>query len=348
MPSAFGWLRWDVNRRAVASADAEVVLHAGCVAQDEHAIVISGAVGSGKSTLVAALVSEGLEYLTDEALPVDVCTGRVRAFPHPMALDDRSLDLLPEIAALPSLPDAVFHKRVVPLHPSRSALEHPSFDVAMVLFPERDASGLTIIEPVSRGEAVIRLAEECFNFPNHGRSAIDALARLAHGAVAYRVMGERPPSRRERGRRHARNPVLALRVARKEPFMSEGMSRRDLIKASAVAGATAWTAPMIIDSLSSPAAARLGGLNTGIDVFGRSYWCLVQSGHDDLRHSGYQDATVNRLQQLQDPRTRRVASRPMSRARRATVGTDTYSYLGWRTTAMAARARRASRSDYRR
>ncbi len=37
--------------------------------------------------------------------------------------------------------------------------------------------------------------------------------------------------------------------------MSEGMSRRDLIKASAVAGATAWTAPMIIDSLSSPAAA---------------------------------------------------------------------------------------------
>jgi hypothetical protein len=34
-----------------------------------------------------------------------------------------------------------------------------------------------------------------------------------------------------------------------------GLSRRDLIKASAVAGAAAWTAPVIIDSLSSPAAA---------------------------------------------------------------------------------------------
>ena len=34
-----------------------------------------------------------------------------------------------------------------------------------------------------------------------------------------------------------------------------GLSRRQLIKASAVAGAAAWTAPMIIDSLSSPAAA---------------------------------------------------------------------------------------------
>jgi hypothetical protein len=41
-----------------------------------------------------------------------------------------------------------------------------------------------------------------------------------------------------------------------------GLSRRDLIKASAVAGAAAWTAPVIIDSLASPAAAQSGGLPT--------------------------------------------------------------------------------------
>ena len=34
-----------------------------------------------------------------------------------------------------------------------------------------------------------------------------------------------------------------------------GLSRRQMIKASAVAGAAAWTAPVIIDSLASPAAA---------------------------------------------------------------------------------------------
>jgi hypothetical protein len=37
-----------------------------------------------------------------------------------------------------------------------------------------------------------------------------------------------------------------------------GLSRRDLIKASAAAGAAAWTAPVIIDSLASPAAAASG------------------------------------------------------------------------------------------
>jgi hypothetical protein len=34
-----------------------------------------------------------------------------------------------------------------------------------------------------------------------------------------------------------------------------GLSRRDMIKAAGIAGAAAWTAPVIIDSLSSPAAA---------------------------------------------------------------------------------------------
>ena len=34
-----------------------------------------------------------------------------------------------------------------------------------------------------------------------------------------------------------------------------GLTRREMIRASAVAGATAWTAPVIVDSLASPAAA---------------------------------------------------------------------------------------------
>lgn len=40
---------------------------------------------------------------------------------------------------------------------------------------------------------------------------------------------------------------------------SRGLSRRDMIKGAAVAGAAAWTAPVIIDSLSSPAAAASCG-----------------------------------------------------------------------------------------
>jgi hypothetical protein len=41
-----------------------------------------------------------------------------------------------------------------------------------------------------------------------------------------------------------------------------GLTRRQMIRASAVAGAAAWTAPMIVDSLASPAAAGSGPCST--------------------------------------------------------------------------------------
>ena len=42
-----------------------------------------------------------------------------------------------------------------------------------------------------------------------------------------------------------------------------GLTRRQLIRMSAAAGVAAWTAPVILDSLASPAAAASGGFPTG-------------------------------------------------------------------------------------
>jgi hypothetical protein len=49
-----------------------------------------------------------------------------------------------------------------------------------------------MLEPISAGEAIVRLAEKSFNFPRHGRDAIDALALLMRGAQSYRVVGDDP------------------------------------------------------------------------------------------------------------------------------------------------------------
>jgi hypothetical protein len=48
-------------------------------------------------------------------------------------------------------------------------------------------------------------------------------------------------------------------TGREQESQNKGLSRRDLIRASALAGAAAWTAPVIIESLASPAAALSGG-----------------------------------------------------------------------------------------
>jgi hypothetical protein len=68
---------------------------------------------------------------------------------------------------------------------------------------------------------------------------------------------------------------------------SEGVDRRTLIKGAAVAGAAAWTAPMIVDSLASPAAAvsvtcgpGTPNLSYGIIVYriGSTYYTLKIAG----------------------------------------------------------------------
>src|SRR4051812_16211021 len=55
----------------------------------------------------------------------------------------------------------------------------------------------------------------------------------------------------------------------------KGLDRRTLIKASAAAGAVAWTAPVLIDSLSSPAAAASPSCTVSASRWG---WAKTNGG----------------------------------------------------------------------
>ena len=46
-----------------------------------------------------------------------------------------------------------------------------------------------------------------------------------------------------------------------QPTKRGGLSRRDIIKRGAIAGGVAWTAPLLIESIASPAGAISGGIN---------------------------------------------------------------------------------------
>jgi hypothetical protein len=80
-----------------------VFVHAGAVAHRGHAIVIPGKTYSGKTSLVAALVSAGAEYYSDEYAPLDE-HGLVHPFAKPLSLrvrggqTDHSVDSLGGVA----------------------------------------------------------------------------------------------------------------------------------------------------------------------------------------------------------------------------------------------------------
>jgi hypothetical protein len=92
-----------IHQYVAASAEAAVFVHAGVVGWRGRAVVIPGPSHSGKSTLVAALVSEGATYYSDEFAVIDL-QGRVHAFPREIRL--RPDILRQRVATAPKLGDS--------------------------------------------------------------------------------------------------------------------------------------------------------------------------------------------------------------------------------------------------
>jgi hypothetical protein len=60
------------------------IIHGGVVAKEGHALVISGPAGSGKTTLVTALLDRGCEFLSDDFCPIHEETRLVHPYPRTM------------------------------------------------------------------------------------------------------------------------------------------------------------------------------------------------------------------------------------------------------------------------
>lgn len=71
---------------------------ASCVAIGGRGVLIEGEPGTGKSSLVLALLDRGAEFVGDDSLLVEARDGRLRAHPHPETtglLEVRNLGLIP-------------------------------------------------------------------------------------------------------------------------------------------------------------------------------------------------------------------------------------------------------------
>jgi hypothetical protein len=78
------------------------------------------------------------------------------------------------------------------MRPAKPPLARVARDVSVVLFPERDASGITMLQPVDHDDAVVRLAEHAYNFPGREQDAIEAIHWLVRGANCLSVIGDDP------------------------------------------------------------------------------------------------------------------------------------------------------------
>jgi hypothetical protein len=82
---AFRHLVFAANQSAIEATRGRVRLHAAAAVRGGAAVVMPGGMGSGKSTLVAALMRRGWSYLTDEAAAIS-SQGRVAPYAKPISL----------------------------------------------------------------------------------------------------------------------------------------------------------------------------------------------------------------------------------------------------------------------
>ncbi len=189
---AFARLLWEANRQAIEHTADRVLLHAAAAASDGRGVVLTGPMGAGKSTLVAALVRDGFEYLTDEVVAIQPGTTTVDPYPKPIALGGFGLAIPTALNPIhPELPTGM--DRYVGdrwLVAPEAIAEPTSIDVVVV--PRYEPGAMPSLEPLRPADALVALAEHAFNLATDGQRALDTLAMVAETAACFRLVSADP------------------------------------------------------------------------------------------------------------------------------------------------------------
>ena len=153
-----------LNQLAIAESGRWLLLHAAAAESNGRGVVLPAPSGSGKSTLVDHLVGAGFGYLADEIVAVDPATLSIVPYPKPLLLE-------------------VGSERVVRTHPGGVQEVQPSVIVRPQFSPGRGGA----LRPVKRSQAVLLLADNAFNFHDHGVRGLRTLAQLVRQCETYEL-----------------------------------------------------------------------------------------------------------------------------------------------------------------
>lgn len=187
---AFAHCCYEANQQAIACTPGRVLVHAGAVATPDGAVLVTGPMGAGKSTLVAGLVQRGLGYLTDEIGAIDPATGHVAPYPKFLSLGRAGQEPFPELAPSWSAGERRYlgTSRLVPVAELGDVVTSPQPIRAVVSVRYEPGSPATI-ERQRGAAALLALAEQTFSLERDPR-ALETLAAVLQDADCYALEGD--------------------------------------------------------------------------------------------------------------------------------------------------------------
>lgn len=186
----FPMLEWGLNWCITNHCHQYLTLHAAVVERDGLALILPAPPGSGKSTLCAGLVHRGWRLLSDELTVLERTALEVLPVPRPVSLKNASIDVIrrfaPEARFSPVVHDtnkgSVSHFR-----PPLSAVERAAERArpGWIVLPRWQAGSASVLTPLPRARALMRLVENAFNYNVHGARGFEDLAALVDRCDAY-------------------------------------------------------------------------------------------------------------------------------------------------------------------
>lgn len=179
-----------MNWCIAAHAHDRLLLHSAVIERNGMAVVMPAPPGSGKSTLCAALIHRGWRLLSDELALVSLSDGLVSPLVRAVSLKNQSVDVIRRFA-----PDAVFNRLSHGTHKGTvTHMRAPSEHVRRVnerarprwvVFPRYVPDAPAVMTPRARGESLLELARNAFNYSVLGRDGFEALAGMLAGCDCF-------------------------------------------------------------------------------------------------------------------------------------------------------------------
>ena len=195
----YNWLRrklvtpmieWTMNVCVFQRPHQYFMVHAGVVASQGRAAILPGRAGSGKSTLCAALVQNGWRLMSDEVALIRPSDGMIQPVPRPISLKEESIDAIRRFA-----PDAVLGpewsgtSKGTVAHllppPDSVARADETAQPVWLLFPVFEKGATATLEPVTKAAALMRTADNAFNYSVFGQQGFEMLAALIDRCDCY-------------------------------------------------------------------------------------------------------------------------------------------------------------------
>ena len=182
-------LEWGMNWCVSGSCHQFLVLHAAVLERNGRALVMPAPSGSGKSTLCAALLFHGWRLLSDELALIDPATGHLHPMPRAVSLKNASIEVLQDFVGPALQFGSVVHDTVKGrvghfAAPRLSVLRADETALpAWVVFPRYEAGAPAVMTGLSRGQALMRLIENAFNYNVHAAGGFQALANLVQASL---------------------------------------------------------------------------------------------------------------------------------------------------------------------